>query len=267
MSHGAPAAAVTAAAAYESLHVPALFGAWAGTVLDAAKVGPGERVADVACGTGILARGAHARVGADGCVVGVDPDAGMLTVAAREAPGVDWRMGSAEALPLDDASQDAVVSQFGMMFFRDRDRAAAEMLRVLAAGGHLAVAVWDALERSPAYSALVTLLEDRAGSDAADALRAPFALGDAHAFALPFRRAGVEALKLATHSGTARFPDLRTMVEADLRGWLPVMGVVLDEELIEEILAAAEHALARFVDARGRMVFPCSAHILSGVKG
>lgn len=267
MSYGASAAAVAAAVAYEALHVPALFGAWAETVLDAAKVGRGHRVADVACGTGILARAAHARVGEGGYVVGVDPDAGMLTVAAREAPGVEWRAGTAEALPVEDDSQDAVVSQFGMMFFRDRDQAVAEMLRVLAAGGHLAVAVWDALERSPAYSAIVALLEARAGSDAADALRAPFALGDAYTFALPFRRAGVEALKVTTHSGTARFPDVRTMVEADLRGWLPVMGVVLDEEGIEEILAAAEQALASFVDAQGRVVFPSSAHILSGVKG
>jgi SAM-dependent methyltransferase len=199
--------------------------------------------------------------------VGVDPDAGMLTVAAREAPGIEWRVGTAEALPLDDGSQDAVVSQFGMMFFRDRDRAAAEMLRVLAERGRLAVAVWDALERSPAYSTLVALLEDLAGSDAAEALRAPFTLGDAHDFALPFRRAGLDEMKLVTRSGTARFPDVRTMVEADLRGWLPVMGVVLDDERIEEILAAAEHALAGFVDAQGRVIFPSSAHILSGLKG
>ena len=266
MSDGASAAAVAAAAAYESLHVPALFGAWAGPVLDAAKVAGGQRVADVACGTGILARSARVRVGEDGSVVGVDPDAGMLAVAAREAPDVEWRIGTAEALPLDDGSQDAVVSQFGMMFFRDRDRAATEMLRVLVDGGHVAVAVWDTLERSPAYSTLVALLDDLAGSDAADALRAPFALGDAHEFALPFRRAGVDGLKLVTRSGTARFPDVRTMVEADLRGWLPVMGVVLEDERIEEILAEAERALRKFVDAEGRMAFPSSAHILSGFK-
>lgn len=70
----------------------------------------------------------------------------MLAVARQLEPAVDWREGFAESLPFPDESFDAVVSQFGLMFFTDRRQALREMLRVLVPGGRLAVAVWDSLE-------------------------------------------------------------------------------------------------------------------------
>jgi SAM-dependent methyltransferase len=71
---------VETARRYEALHVPALFREWAPRVLDAAAVGPGDRVVDVACGTGVVAREAAKRVGPTGAVVGIDPDYGMIAV-------------------------------------------------------------------------------------------------------------------------------------------------------------------------------------------
>lgn len=257
---------VASAAAYESLHVPALFGEWVDPVLDAGSVGAGHRVLDVACGTGVLARGALERVGDSGSVVGVDPAPGMLAVAEREAPEVDWRIGAAEALPFPDGSFDRVTSQFGMMFFEDRRRAVEEMLRVLGREGRLAVAVWDSLERTPAYATEVALLERIAGSAAAEALAAPFVLGDRNRLVELFEESGVAAVEATTRTGSARFPDVRVMVEADLRGWLPIMGVELPEETIEEILVESERALAGFVAADGSVVFDSPAHIVSGGK-
>ena len=69
-----------------------------------------------------------------------------------------------------------------------------------------------------------------------------------------------------THKGTARFPSIRTLVEADLRVWLPVMAVILDEEKIQQILADAEKALSAYVDEHGQAVFSVSAHIITGTK-
>jgi ubiquinone/menaquinone biosynthesis C-methylase UbiE len=89
-------AQIDAAKAYETLMVPALFGQWASKVADAARIQPGERVLDIACGTGILAREAASRVGASGFVAGLDPSAGMLEVAKQLAPSVEWREGVAE---------------------------------------------------------------------------------------------------------------------------------------------------------------------------
>jgi len=258
---------IAAAEAYEGLHVPALMGAWAPRVLDAARVAAGDRVLDVACGTGIVAREALGRVGADGHVAGVDLGAGMLAVAERIAPEITWRQGPADALPFDDASFDVVTCQFGLMFFPDREAALAEMQRVLAPGGRLSVAVWDRLENSEPYASEVAILERMAGSAAADALRAPFVLGDREALVDLFRRAGVARVEITTQRTTARFPSVRTLVEADLRGWLPIMGVALDEARIEEILAACERELAAFVAEDGCAVFQAPGHVVTGRFG
>ena len=257
---------IEAATAYEALFVPALFGQWALKVADAAQIQPGQRVLDVACGTGILGREIASRVGLTGHVAGIDPNPGMVAVAKQLAPAVDWREGVAESLPFSDQSFDAVVSQFGLMFFTDRCQALREMLRVLASGGCLAVAVWDSIDNIPAYATELTLLEQIAGWQAADALRAPFALGDREDLARMFSECEVASAEITTYDGTAQFPSIRTMVEADLRGWLPVMGVHLTEDQIDRTLLEAERALGSYTAADGRVKFHISAHIVTAQK-
>jgi SAM-dependent methyltransferase len=258
---------IAGARAYEALHVPALFRQWCPRVLDAAGVAIGHRVLDVACGTGVLAREAAVRVGSPGLVTGVDPGRGMLTVAKELAPHIEWQDGTAESLPFPDRSFDAVVSQFGLMFFTDRTQALREMIRVLKPGGRLTVAVWDSLEKSDAFPVEVELIERLAGQAAADALRAPFALGDRDTLIGLFENSEVTSVDIETHNGTARFPNVRTMIEADLRGWLPIMGVLLKEEQIEGILKAAEIALAEYVNEDGCVVFNAPAQIVTCVAG
>ena len=257
---------IRAATAYEDLHVGALFQEWAPRVADAAQIQPGHRVLDVACGTGILAREVASRVGSTGSVAGVDANPGMLAVAEGLAPAVEWRQGMAESLPYPDQSFDVVASQFGLMFFPDRREALSEMQRVMIPGGRFAVAVWDALENSPVYPSWVALLERQAGQPAADALRAPFVLGNRADLARLFESSSLDSVTIATSLGTARFPSIRSMAEADLRGWLPVMGVHLAEEQIQTILEEAEEVLRPHVTAQGNLVFDSQAHIITGTK-
>jgi SAM-dependent methyltransferase len=266
MSGSPSQAEIDAANAYEQFFVPALFQEWAPRVVDAAQLQMGQRVLDVACGTGVLAREAASRVGPTGYVAGLDIAPGMLAVAARLAPGIEWRQGTAERLPYPDQSFDAVVSQFGLMFFTDRRRALSEMLRVLGPGGHLAIAVWDSLDNTPAYADEVALLERVADRRAADALRAPFALGDREELTALFASAGVASVAISTHHGRAEFPSVRSMVEADVRGWLPLMSVVLSEDQIQRILKEAEQGLGPYVTAEGRVRFDSPAHIVAGTK-
>jgi len=266
MSEPTLQAQIDAANAYEALFVPALFGQWAPKVADAAQLQPGQRVLDVACGTGILVREITSRMGSSGRVAGVDPSPGMVAVAKQLAPAVEWREGVAESLPFPDQSFDAVVSQFGLMFFTDRRQALREMLRVLAPRGRLAVAVWDSLDNIPAYTSEVALLEQTAGRQAADALRAPFVLGSRKDLATLFSEARAASAEITTHQGAAQFPSIRTMVEADLRGWLPVMGVILTEDQIGRILQEAEHALSSYATVDGRVTFHLSAHLVTAKK-
>jgi ubiquinone/menaquinone biosynthesis C-methylase UbiE len=265
MSDSILQAQIDAANAYEALFVPALFGQWTPKVADAARMQPGQRVLDVACGTGILAREIASRIALTERIAGIDPSPGMVAVAARIAPEIEWREGVAESLPFPDRSFDVVVSQFGLMFFADRHQALREMGRVLVHGGRLAVAVFDALDSMPAFASEVALLERTAGQQAADALRAPFVLGDRRELAALFADAGFTA-EIETQHGTARFPSIRTMVEADLRGWLPVMGIILTEEQIDHILDEADQALHSYATADGRAEFDLSAHLVTAQK-
>jgi SAM-dependent methyltransferase len=257
---------VQAARAYESLFVPALMGQFAPRLVAAAGVRPGDRVLDVACGTGVVARAARSRAGVRGTVTGLDANPGMLTVARELDAAIEWREGRAESLPFADRSFDVVLSQFGLMFFADRQQALQEMLRVVTGGGRVAVAVWDAVGSMPAYAAEIDLIERLAGSQAADALLAPFALGVRRELAELFTGAGATSVTVTTEKGTARFPCVRVMVEADLRGWLPVMGVTLTEEQIARILREAERTLARYAEPGGTTAFELSAHMVVAAR-
>ena len=256
---------VEAARAYESLFVPALFGQWAPRVADLAHLQPGHRVLDVACGTGTLAREVAARVRPGGHVAGIDPGAGMIAVARELAPDVDWHTGVAEKIPFPDDSFDAVVSQFGLMFFSDPDQALREMVRVLKPGGPLVIAVWASLASTPAYAAEAELFHRLAGPEAGNAVRAPYTLGDEDTLANLLQRNGVASPHVRTVRGQARFPSIRVMVEADLRGWLPVMGVHLSEAQIESILLEAQGVLAPFDTADG-VAFDAPALIVTARK-
>lgn len=266
MNFSASEQEIAAARAYENLHVPALFREFAPLVAAAARVGPGQRVLDVACGTGVLTRELASIVGDKGFVAGLDATPGMLAVASELAPALEWKQGLAGSLPYEDRAFDAVVSQFGLMFFPDKLQALREMLRVLAPGGRLAVAVWESLENSESYPDEVALLDRMAGKQAANALRAPFVLGNKAELEALFVSAGLPAVDINTVHGRARFPSIRSMVEADLRGWLPVMGVELDEELIETILSEAEQVLAQYRTADGSVEFDAPAHIVTAQK-
>ncbi|HYJ08593.1 MAG TPA: methyltransferase domain-containing protein [Polyangiaceae bacterium] len=266
MNGSASEQAIAAATAYEDFFVPAMFREWAPRVADAARIEAGARVLDVACGTGVVAREAARRVGPEGKVVGLDANPGMLAVAARLAPSLAWQQGDAHELPFESGSFDVVVSQFGLMFFADRVRALREMLRVVAPGGRIAVCVWDALENAPAYALEVELLEQYAGKAAADALRAPFVLGDRQEVERLFELAGAASITAKTVAGTGRFPSARAMLEADLRGWLPLVGIVIAEPQIEALLARAEEAFHPYVDAHGVLLCPAPAHIVSGTR-
>ena len=139
---------------------------------DAARLAPGDRVLDVACGTGVVARAAAERVGRGGRVVGVDINPGMIAVArslpaATTGAPIQWHERSALDLQLTDVSFDVVVCQQGLQFFPDKAIALKEMRRVLDHGGRIAVSVWDSNTFGPYVSAVSKALVKFVGDEIA----------------------------------------------------------------------------------------------------
>jgi SAM-dependent methyltransferase len=129
---------------YERFFVPAIGMPLATDLIRVAALRAGERVLDVACGTGVVARLASRQVGATGTVVGLDVNPGMLATArASTSPGmhIAWHQANAEAMPLSDASFDVVLCQMGLQFMLNRDAALREMRRVLVPGGRVSLNV------------------------------------------------------------------------------------------------------------------------------
>lgn len=166
------------AEAYERYLVPIFFEPWAERLLAQAGVRSGERVLDVACGTGSVARRAAERAGPSGKVVGLDLNAGMLAVARRVSaaarPAIEWRQGDAAGLPFPEGSFDVVTCQQALQFFPDRPKALREMRRVLAPGGRAALAVLRGLRHSPAYAPRADALEKHVAAEAGAMLRSIF---------------------------------------------------------------------------------------------
>lgn len=245
-----------AAQLYERFFVPALFDQWPRQLLELAGVGVGDQVLDVACGTGVLARAAQTRVGPTGTVTGLDINEGMLAVASREEPGVTWVPGRAEALPMNDATFDEVLCQFGLMFFADRGSAVGEMARVARPGGRVCVATWAELAESPGYSALVELLDDLVGREPADALAAPFVVGTEDELRAVMSTA-FDQVVVHRLEGRARFPSIDDWVATDVRAW--TLRDMIDDRQLEELRAAANMRLGGFCEPGGRVAFDAPA--------
>jgi len=246
---------------YDTRFVPALFAQWGPIVAAEAGVREGDRVLDVACGTGALTLAAAGTAGPSGSVVGLDPNPEMLAVARRKPTRIEWLEGRAEDLPLPDNSFDAVVSQFGFMFFDDKPRALREMLRVLKPGGRLAVAVCDAVENSPGYGAFALLLDRLFGKTVGNAFRAPFSLGNAGRLHDICRKAGIGDAEVARRNGKVRFNSIDDLVSTE-RACVWTLGGVLTEEQFERLLEESETTLKPFVSAGGIVEFDMPALII-----
>ncbi len=189
---------------YEQSLVGPLFRPWAEVMLDEVGLAATDRVLDVACGTGVVARLAKERLGEGGIVVGIDVSPAMLGVARRVGPSIDWREGDAAALPLRGNEQfDVVICQQGLQFFSDRAAAAREMRRALAVGGRLAVSTWSSDEDLPVIRELRRVAERHLGP----VLDRRHGFADAGALEALLRDAGLRDVRLKTLARSTRFKD------------------------------------------------------------
>jgi SAM-dependent methyltransferase len=248
------------AEAYEERFVPRLFGVWAPHVVDAARMEAGDRVLDVACGTGIVAREVARRLNGTGEVVGLDLHESMLTVARRMAPEIQWRQGDAADLPFEDDAFDAVVCQSGLMFFPEPRAALAEMGRVAKGEGSVVVQVWGSLEDQPAYGPFVDVAARHAGPEAVALLGTYWSWGDVAALQEAFRAAGLEVTSIDTRTEVATFDSIEELVRTEVES-TPLVERI-DAPTYDAIIAGAEEALSGFA-SNGSVEIPMAGHIVT----
>lgn len=239
---------------YENALVAPLFEPWVEPLLEDVGLGPGDRVLDIACGTGIVARRAKQRLGESGIVVGIDLNPQMLAVARVKDPSIDWREGDAGALPLRGGEQfDVVVCQQGAQFFSDRPAAAREMRRALAEGGRLGISTWRPDEEFAVLHRLREVAERRLGPIA----DRRHGLGEPAPLESELRDAGFRDVISRRYERTVRFADGLAFVRMNamaLVGMSARSGELSDEErqgIVAAISADSAELVRRHTDERG----------------
>jgi SAM-dependent methyltransferase len=227
----------------------------------------GERVLDVACGTGGVTRRAAQVVGAAGKVMGIDVNEGMLSMARtvpqqHDGPPIEWHHSDAAALPFPDAAFDVVLCQYGLEFFADRAAGLREMARVLVSGGRLVLRVWRALERQPFYVALCEALERRVRVGVAAPIRAAFTLADAAELRALVAGAGFRKVRIRITTNLIRYPSLEEYV----LGYLSATPIARDIAAMDDTARAAllqdvTTALRGSVDDDG-LAAPTESHVV-----
>lgn len=229
------------AESYERFMVPSLFGPWAFYLIELANPQSGERVLDIACGTGIVARNVVSLVGSKGIVMGLDANPDMIglarVMAAREHLSIDWHTGPAEQLPFPDENFDLILCQFGLMFFTDRQAALMEMHRVLKTGGRVILSVWQSLDRHPFYQTIHDVTQRHL---AKSSVQAVFSLGDSDELRKLLIGSGFQHVEIEPMSITARFPNVEEFLawEIDVDPAETPALQNLDTEAQQVILAA-----------------------------
>lgn len=263
----------TPAENYEQYFVPAMFLPWAEILLRHARPRTGERVLDIACGTGAVARLAAPLVGAEGEVVALDSSPAMLAVGRSLAtpPGaaIHWREGNAMALPFAPGRFDLALCQHGLPFFPDRAVAVREMRRVLSPDGRACAIVLDHLDRHPVFQALMTSVAHHL-SLPLSAVATPFALYDAEALRVLFEEAGFTQVRIHSESTVVRFVDparFIPMAVASSAAAVPAfarMGMPERAAILDSVRADMGALIEQYADG-GFVKFPMFAHVAAAL--
>jgi ubiquinone/menaquinone biosynthesis C-methylase UbiE len=250
---------------YERHLVASVTALWAEDLVQRVDLREGERVLDVACGTGIVARAAADRVGGNGRVTGLDINPAMLAVARSHAAQVEFVQGSAAALPFDDGSFDVVLCQLGLQFFPDRAGALAQMKRVLVADGRLGLSVYGPIEHNPGTLALAQALDRHLGTGASQTKRAEHVLAYASLVHKLVDDAGFRDIAISTETRHVRFASASEWVHIQLTA-TPLASLLAEQlarpRVADKITATVEEALAPY-EADGHLEFPLEAHVLT----
>ena len=260
-----------AAELYERYPARYILGPWAPLLVDAARLAAGERVLDVACGTGVVARAAAKRVGRTGRVIGVDLNPGMIAVArslpaTSDAP-IEWLERSALDLRLENASFDVVLCQQGLQFFPDKAVALQEMRRVLDHSGRLALSVWNSNSIGVYSGAVSAALARFVGHEVAERFTASRKAPTSAELQRLATDAGFSAVEVSVSRINLHLPRIDKFVLDHLAA-TPVASAIdaADAEARRKIGASVMDQLRHHADGDG-ITYPEEAYVLTAWVG
>lgn len=265
---------VNPAQVFEDYFAPALFKPWAAKLLEDARIQDDERVLDLACATGTVARQVAAILGPRGTVDGLDFSPAMLAVArslpAPQSPAITWTEGSASDLPYADGSFDVVLSQQGLQFFPERTKAAKEIHRVLRPGGRLVASVWHGTDAHPVYRSLFQAVAGKLGVPFSE-VSVPFSLGDRDELTTYVGSGGFSDIEVRSQELDVRFKSPDRFVQLSAIGAAAVIPAftAMDPDtrsrMAEEIAVELDHEISGYVKG-DELVFPTALNVVIARK-
>lgn len=254
---------------YDALFVPMIFEPYAADLAVRIADRAPSRVLEIAAGTGAVTRALAEILGPDATIVATDLSQDMLDRAAMRQ-GADHRVtfsqADAQALPFGDASFDAAVCQFGVMFFPDKVDAHREARRVLVPGSRYVLSVWDAIDRNPFTAEAVAALAEIFPKDPPKFMnRLPHGYADRQRVGADVAAAGFGSVAVETVAKTSRARSARDVAFAHCQGTL--LRVEIEARRPGGLDAVTDEVTARLESrfGSGPLEAPLSAHIVEAV--
>jgi SAM-dependent methyltransferase len=230
---------------------------WTGDLISQAQCVSGDRVLDLACGTGFVSSQVS-----PGCkITGIDVNEAMLAVA-RQNTAIEWHSGSAIELPFPDGSFDVVLCQQGLQYFPDRLMALREIARVLSPGGRVSLNVWGPIERQPFHAALLEAIILYLGDEHKAVFDLAFSLNTAQELHALADAADLKDVRVRFEHRTIRHPDPSELLAGFMTS-TPIAGqfLALSESDRGSFVKHAADYLAPYVDDAG-LASPMENHFL-----
>jgi ubiquinone/menaquinone biosynthesis C-methylase UbiE len=251
---------------YENTMVPLWFGRWAKALLELVSLKPGERILDVACGTGVTTRFAKKEVGADGEVIGLDINAGMLSAARELSTELDivWMESDVVNVALPSHHFDAIICQHGYHYFPDQPAALKEFHRLLKPSGRIAISIWDG--HSAYTQSLCSAVEKFISPEVAVKQRSQRETPTARALEAGATQAGFSNVSVIRQELVISVPLAAEFVPLHL-GSMPIAPAFLNLSDNEKkaLVADVAHSLESYV-VGDQLVYPDAVNVITGIK-
>jgi ubiquinone/menaquinone biosynthesis C-methylase UbiE len=238
---------------YDRFMGPMFFEPYAVDLAERLPIEGVETVLEIACGTGMVTRAIRDILPSSARIVATDLNQGMIDIAQGKFEGddaVEFRRADATDLPFDAAEFDAVVCQFGVMFFPDKAAAMSEAFRVLKPAGTFLFNVWDRMEANEISLAVHEAVSETFPDDPPQFYRVPFGFNDAAVIRSLLEDAGFTRVEVATVTKDSVSPDARSAAAGLVEG-TPLIGQIMDRgpERLPEVIDHVVHEIRqRFGD-------------------